>query len=845
MKKLRSTQIVMFIYLVILSSCIEPSPKKKPTVRTTPDAPVTSSAANVAGEWDFLSASNYIYDTTKIEVTSGVAKLKATSELYTAPTDFNSGTFTRTLTSSGLLTLDPVASADTDLTNSWAPKNNKLVAYWKMEEALWNGTANEVSDSIGIHHGVRQGDATTTNLSKVGDRAGTFDGAGDCISVADHDKLDGFGQITIASWIFSDDYSTTSNAIVRKDGSYTFYFVAAADGEPQGLQLYIWGASDPRIGYAFTNFSNSTWYHVAATFSGTNISLYVNGLQVASQPSTGTIPATANSLGIGAGTGCFSTFWNGQIDETSIWNTSLTSDEIFSIYQTQKQKFSGSFESAVISKTGIESWPNLKWKTSLPFFKELPGEAGKETKSDYSSLVNQTGNSGDGQLSEGLEALWHFNERVANSVIAGGQDFEDFSGKDRHAISTLVSGVTHGLEGVFDKAINLDGTANSLVNFPTADLPIGTESRSMFAWIKTSTATKTGAAIPFEVHNIINYGFQTWNQVYQLGLCTSSGTSCAGAGSDGHLAFNIYGTSLTSSFAVNDGKWHYVGVVSTGTSHTLYIDGVADTTKVMATQNTTLNTGSISINATAGWAVAFDGQIDEAAIWKRPLHASEVLQLYRRGINRVKFQVKNCDDAACDTETWTGPDGTNKTFFSELYNCSDLGTSNLCAGNVLASAPNIDLTRHTLTVASKPYFKYKAFLESDDEADSCSAAPCMPSVSKVGPASAGFYGGQTTSIRNVTPLSFTKLNSFAEEASSGCGLTHQLSLDGSNFFYYNGTSWQLAPTGTALANSANEITHNLNTFIVGAGTKDIYWKTFFNEGTPISCELDKIRITYE
>ena len=39
--------------------------------------------------------------------------------------------------------------------------NAALVAWWKLDEASWNGTASEVVDSAGANHGTSSGGATT------------------------------------------------------------------------------------------------------------------------------------------------------------------------------------------------------------------------------------------------------------------------------------------------------------------------------------------------------------------------------------------------------------------------------------------------------------------------------------------------------------------------------------------------------------------------------------------------------------------------------------------------------------------------------------------------------------
>jgi hypothetical protein len=74
------------------------------------------------------------------------------------------------------------------------------------------------------------------------------------------------------------------------------------------------------------------WTHVAATFDGANLSLYINGAASGSQgASASTIPVGPRSLRIGADSSGGSNF-NGQIDEPRVWNRALSASEISSIF---------------------------------------------------------------------------------------------------------------------------------------------------------------------------------------------------------------------------------------------------------------------------------------------------------------------------------------------------------------------------------------------------------------------------------------------------------------------------------------------------------------------------------
>lgn len=71
----------------------------------------------------------------------------------------------------------------------------------------------------------------------------------------------------------------------------------------------------------------NTWTHLAATFDGATVRLYVNGAQVASRAQTTPLAATTGTLQIG-GDSYPNEFFVGRIDEVRVYNRALTSAEI-------------------------------------------------------------------------------------------------------------------------------------------------------------------------------------------------------------------------------------------------------------------------------------------------------------------------------------------------------------------------------------------------------------------------------------------------------------------------------------------------------------------------------------
>jgi len=69
------------------------------------------------------------------------------------------------------------------------------------------------------------------------------------------------------------------------------------------------------------------WTHLAFSYDGATLRLYINGVQVGTQALTGPIAASTGSLRIG-GNAVWGEYFKGLIDEVRIYNRALSAGEI-------------------------------------------------------------------------------------------------------------------------------------------------------------------------------------------------------------------------------------------------------------------------------------------------------------------------------------------------------------------------------------------------------------------------------------------------------------------------------------------------------------------------------------
>ncbi|RVX42809.1 intein/RHS repeat-associated protein [Nonomuraea polychroma] len=176
---------------------------------------------------------------------------------------------------------------------------------------------------------------------------------------------------------------------------------------------------------------------------------------------------------------------------------------------------------------------------------------------------------------------------------------------------------------------------------------------ALAATTDTAATFAAGSVVKLPSNTIPHLGDQlsveTWFKTTQSGVIMAAGTAQNGSGlargamlyvgTDGKLrgSLDAVTTPVTSTGAVNDGQWHHVALTVAGQDQTLYLDGqqVGTMTGTVTSWRTyaTLGNGvtdpakSPAVPA-AVQAFPFQGQLDEVALYGKPLTAAEVAGHY-------------------------------------------------------------------------------------------------------------------------------------------------------------------------------------------------------------------------
>jgi len=176
-----------------------------------------------------------------------------------------------------------------------------------------------------------QNDGAYYNYSSGNTHSGEFDG--NDYAVGTVGVLNGVSAFSTSLWF-------------RYQGTIGATHIPISGGSSTSNRWYLWLKNATTFQYGITNnfpewtassMSNGQWYHVALVHDGTSATVYLDGFSLGTN--TGLPSANQSWIGTnfnigryGAGAGYY---WNGWIDEVSVFNKALTSTEVTNIYSNK------------------------------------------------------------------------------------------------------------------------------------------------------------------------------------------------------------------------------------------------------------------------------------------------------------------------------------------------------------------------------------------------------------------------------------------------------------------------------------------------------------------------------
>ncbi|MCR4430911.1 MAG: S-layer homology domain-containing protein [Tepidanaerobacteraceae bacterium] len=143
-------------------------------------------------------------------------------------------------------------------------------------------------------------------------------------------NISGTNPITLECWVKPTAAVINSEYITKGDTQYALHF----SGSSQQIEFYLYKSNTwYTASYKISNIPNwvGNWHHLAGTYDGSTLRLYVDGVQVATKACS--VGSGSNSYAVSIGKNAEKgTYMSGLIDDVRIFKKALTSSEVSAEY---------------------------------------------------------------------------------------------------------------------------------------------------------------------------------------------------------------------------------------------------------------------------------------------------------------------------------------------------------------------------------------------------------------------------------------------------------------------------------------------------------------------------------
>ena len=245
-----------------------------------------------------------------------------------------------------IVAVDPFPCADASAPGCPAADLlNDLIGYWRLNDAPGSTTARDYS--VWGNDGTLVGVDPATAWVAGGPEGGALSPQGmGYVNVRTSASIDSIKtQVTLAAWIYLTAFpvgmANYATAISRQVGAgLEQHYHLSVNDQKQAILFITTTTADAGAGSGGGKYviggpptiPLQTWVHLAGTYDGSQLRLYVNGVQVASAAGTGPFAAETNPVVL-SGNGndpprTVSELVHGQLDEIMLYRRALSPDEI-------------------------------------------------------------------------------------------------------------------------------------------------------------------------------------------------------------------------------------------------------------------------------------------------------------------------------------------------------------------------------------------------------------------------------------------------------------------------------------------------------------------------------------
>ena len=204
-----------------------------------------------------------------------------------------------------------------------------LIGHWTFD-SLGDGVLSD-SSAVGLDASVR-GDVSLED--------GVFGAAGrlkgrPVIRIKANEVFTDLRAITISAWVSPTELSGYREIFRKEDGDRRILFSFQGGGSILSLGLNVAGSGYEELDAAVqpASLTDLQWHHVAGTFDGRNMRVYLDGLEIGLRKKPGRIVSGGGADAFIGSSGGGGEFFQGGIDDVRIFSVALTGDRIAGLYE--------------------------------------------------------------------------------------------------------------------------------------------------------------------------------------------------------------------------------------------------------------------------------------------------------------------------------------------------------------------------------------------------------------------------------------------------------------------------------------------------------------------------------
>lgn len=509
-------------------------------------------------------------------------------------------------------------------------------------------TGGSAADGSGNENTATLSGATWTAAGRYGP-AVSLDGVGDRLEVASAPTLDVTSAFTLEAWVNPTRKGLWQAVIFKEapsgDGPYGLWMT------PEGrLRAQLLPNGGPlRVVTGLTILRLNEWTHIAATYDGSSLRLWVNGVEDGVAAATGSAVTSTESLWLGSAANGY--YFAGRLDEVRIYGQALSGAEValdaatpvdpgaplMVTLQAPRPGERGVMPNRTITATFSKPVDDTTVTSSTVMLRDgggavvaaqvsydatsrraivQPDEALLEFNTYTVTVAGGTGAprvlaTSGGSLA--ADVVWEFQVAGALDWLRAAYGFSEGSGQATsdstgYGNAGELIGADWTATGRYGLGVSLDGVDDQ-IQIPDSDTLDLTDAFTLEAWVSPSRTTTWQA--------LIVKGAVSGDRPYSLSL-TAEGRLHAELLPNGGSEAVVTGLSVLPV-----DEWTHVAATYDGTTLTLWMNGIEEAS-VAATGSALVTRGPLWLGGTATNNY-FQGRLDDVRLYGRALNSSEIL----------------------------------------------------------------------------------------------------------------------------------------------------------------------------------------------------------------------------